>query len=166
MPWVPDRYSPPRTHRFAQFTLEILSPHFAAQDYAAVTTSADAIRPVFGPTSGWPARDLSFAQNLAELECHAREFARRAAFAYALLSPDGERYLGRLHIEPAGPTQTAVDAQAVFWLSRLADRGDLADRVLGDIQAWLQAAWPFQAVAFPGRTIGWAEWAAAVASTA
>jgi hypothetical protein len=159
MPFVPDSYTPPRVQRFAQFTLEVLSPHFAAQDYAAVTTSADAIRPVFGPANAWPAPDLGFAENLADLERHAREFAERIAFAYALLSPDGERYLGCLYIKPIKSTHAAYDAQAFFWLSTLADRGDLARRVLADLQAWLKTAWPFKAAAFPGRTIGWAEWA-------
>jgi hypothetical protein len=158
MPFVPDRYAPPRTQRFAQFTLAVLSPHFAAQDYAAVTTSADAIRHVFGPANGWPAPDISFAENLADLERHAREFTDRVAFAYALLSPDGERYLGCLYIRPIKSQRAAFDAQAFFWLSTLADRGGLAERVLADVQAWLKAAWPFQAVAFPGRTIAWADW--------
>lgn len=49
MPFVPDGYTPPRTHRFAQFTIEVLLPNFAVQDYAAVTMSADAILHVFGP---------------------------------------------------------------------------------------------------------------------
>jgi hypothetical protein len=158
MPFVPDGYAVPRTQRFTQFTLEVLSPHFAAQDYAAVTTSADAIRHIFGPANGWPAPNLSFAENLADLERHAREFADRVAFAYALVSPDGERYLGCLYIRPIPSKQTAFDAAAFFWLSRLADRGDLAERVLGDVQAWLKASWPFTAVAFPGRTVGWAKW--------
>ncbi len=159
MPLVPDGYSPPRTHRFARFTLEVLTPHYAAQDYAAVITSADAIRHVFGPMNGWPAADISFAQNLADLERHAREFADRAAFAYALLSPDGERYLGCLYLKPI-TKPTPFDARAYFWLSTLADRGDLAERVLIDVQAWLKTAWPFRAVVFPGRTMSWAEWAA------
>jgi hypothetical protein len=166
MTFVPDGYIPQRTHRFAQFTMEILSPHFAAQDYAAVTMSADAIRPVFGPADGWPAPDLGFAEHLADLERHARAFADRTAFAYALLSPDGQRYLGRLHIGPIkserepNPLKARFDAQAFFWLSTLAERDDLAARVLSDTQAWLKASWPFEAVAFPGRTIGWMEWEA------
>lgn len=169
MPFVPDGYAAPRTQRFAQFTLEILSPRFAAQDYAAVTMSADAIRHIFGPTNGWPAPDLSFAENLADLERHAREFADRVAFAYALVSPDGERYLGCLYIKPIkskrepDPRKARFDAQAFFWLSTLADRGDLAKRVLGDVQAWLKSAWPFRAVAFPGRTMAWADWESASA---
>ena len=160
MPFIPDGYSPPRSHRFALFTLEVLSPHFAAQDYAAVTTSADAIRHVFGPANDWPAPDISFAQNLADLERHAKEFAERVAFAYALISPDGERYLGCLYLYPIKVKQAAFDARAYFWLSTLADRDGLAERVLADIQAWLKTAWPFRAVAFPGRTISWAAWAA------
>jgi len=158
MPFVPGTYAPPRTRRFAHFTLEVLSPHFAAQDYAAVTISADAIRHTFGPTNGWPAPDISFAENLADLERHAREFADRVAFAYALVSPDGERYLGCLYIRPTQSKQTAFDAAAFFWLSTLADRGDLAERVLADVQAWLKASWPFRAVAFSGRTMAWTKW--------
>jgi hypothetical protein len=166
MSFVPDSFAPPRSHRFAQFTLQVLSPHFAAQDYAAVTTSAEKIRHVFGPRNGWPAPDLRFEANLADLERHAREFADRVAFAYALVSPDNERYLGCLYIKPIksrgepDPRKAAFDAQAFFWLSKLADRDGLAEQVLADVEAWLKLSWPFRAVAFPGRTIGWDKWGA------
>jgi hypothetical protein len=160
MPFVPGSYLPPRRYRSVRFTAEVLSPYFAAQDYAAVKTSADAIRHVFGPDNGWPAATMSFAENLADLERHAREFEERTRFAYALLSPDGDRYLGCFYLRPTrnAPHQAAYDAEAFFWLSALANRGDLAERVLEDLQIWLKAAWPFRAVAFPGRTIGWTEW--------
>jgi hypothetical protein len=165
MPFVPGTFTPPRVHRFVRFSLEVLSPHFAAQDYAAVTTSADEIRHVFGPANGWPAPGIRFEENLADLERHAREFADRVAFAYAMVSPDHERYLGCLYIKPIkskldpDPRKAAFDAQAFFWLSSLANRDSrLAPRVLDDVQAWLKSAWPFRAVAFPGRTIDWAAW--------
>jgi len=145
--------------------LAALAPAFAQVDFDAVRASAPRIRNVFGLRNDWPASDLTFEQNCADLARHEEEFNRGVAFAYALLDPEGESYLGCLYIKPI-KSRLAVDwrkarfqAQAFFWLSDAAS-GLSAELVLSVLSAWLHQVWPFAAVAFPGRVQAWPEWEA------
>lgn len=165
MPWVPDDFPVPRSLRTEAFQLAVLSPSHADPDFEAVRASAVRIRHVFGPHNGWPAPDLTPEENLADLTRHAAEFERREAFAYAMLDPAGRQYLGCLYLKPV-KSRLAVDlrrerfqAQAFFWLSEAGLALD-ADAVLARLARWLNEAWPFAAVAFPGRVPGWADWEA------
>ena len=170
--FVPAHFSAPESAALGGlFLLQGLGPQHADADFAAVRGSADHIRHVFGPDNGWPDASLSFEENLADLQRHAQEFEERRAFNYALLSAEGNDYLGCLYIKPI-KSRLAVDArrerfqaQAFFWLRHPlpASSPDLdADTVLRQLQAWLARDWPFRpgAVVFPGRIQGWAEWAA------
>lgn len=165
MPFVPDDFPVPRSLRADAFQLAVLSPSHAEADFAAVRASANRIRHVFGPHNGWPAPDLTPEENLADLTRHAAEFERREAFAYAMLDPAGLQYLGCLYLKPV-KSRLAVDlrrerfqVQAFFWLSEAGLALD-ADAVRTRLAQWLHEAWPWAAVAFPGRAPGWAEWEA------
>ena len=162
MPLVPSAFDPPRGASLDGFTLEVLGPRRAAADFLAVKSSATDIRHVFGPENDWPAADITFEQNHADLERHEKEFDRRDAFAYSMLkSPTG--YVGCFYIKPiksrmAEDRRKALfDAQAFFWLS--SEPNPLsATAVHAVLDQWLRDQWPFRAVAWPGRTQGWAEW--------
>ena len=99
MSLVPPDFEPPRCASLDGFTLEVLAPRHAAADFLAVKSSANDIRHVFGPENDWPSADITFEQNLADLERHAEEFERRQAFAYSMLKSPAE-YLGCLYIKP------------------------------------------------------------------
>ena len=163
MPLVPSTFEPPRCVRLDGFTLEVLAPCHAAADFLAVTSSANDIRHVFGPDNGWPSAEITFEQNHADLERHAKEFERREAFAYAMLKSPAE-YAGCLYIKPVksriaqDPRKSLFDAQAFFWLSTL-QNSLTAATVHVALDRWLNEHWPFRAVAWPGRTPSWAQWA-------
>lgn len=60
------------------------------------------------------------------------------------------------------PSERAgFEAQAFYWV-RTSELASGLDAHLGDtVRAWLASpAWPWQKVAFPGRDIAWADWAA------
>ena len=162
MALVPSAFEPPRRASLDGITLEVLAPCHAGADFQAVTSSANDIRHVFGPNNGWPSADISFEQNLADLERHAREFDERVAFAYALLKSPAD-YLGCLYIKPIKSRvardrrQALFDAQAFFWLSSVANIPPAAT-VHALLDRWLSEQWPFRAVAWPGRAQAWAEW--------
>jgi len=147
------------------FQLVVLSPAHAEADFEAVRASASSIRNTFGLHNDWPAADLSFEQNRADLVRHEAEFERRQAFAYALLDPRGAQYLGCVYIKPI-KSKLAEDgrkkrfqAQVFFWLS-VGTTEPSAGQVLAELNRWLQQDWPFKAVAFPGRVQLWSDWEA------
>ena len=163
MPLVHSAFVPPDFAHLGDFTLEVLSLRHAAADFLAVASSKEDIRHVFGPENDWPDAQITFEQNLADIERHAGEFERRDAFAYAMLKSPTE-YVGCFYIKPvkariAGDRRkTLFDAQAFFWLSSVQDsHSDPA--VHAQLAKWLDDHWPFRSVAWPGRRQGWAEWA-------
>lgn len=162
MPFIPDSFIPPRVHETPHMALEVLSEVHAVQDYECVMACADAIRGVFGPDNGWPARDTTFAENLADLNRHEQEFHDREAFAYAVFDTSkGRRYAGCLYIRPIkskvenDPRKALFDAQAFCWFSSVATDHEFPKVAAEELMQWIQTSWPFTAVAFPGRTIGW-----------
>lgn len=165
MPFVPDDFHAPLELTTDRVALEVLSPRHAAVDFRAIRVNADRIRHVFGPNNGWPAADLSFEQNLADLARHQDEFKRRVAFAYAMLRPETGEYLGCVYIKPIKSKlerdfrKSAYQAQVFFWMAQ-SEAGPCAEQVLALLVRWLKSAWPFAAVAFPGRLQTWDEWEA------
>lgn len=74
--------------------LRPLGPEHNERDHAAWSSSIDHIRatPGFAERS-WP-HPMSLAENLADLEAHARDFAERKGFTYTVLDPATNDVLG------------------------------------------------------------------------
>jgi hypothetical protein len=169
--FVPDEFEPPRSYVSARLTLAVLSAANAEQDYECVMTSAEAIRGVFGPDNGWPDRAMTYAMNLADVERHEGEFNARKAFAYSIFEHigghrDERRYAGCLYIKPLKSRiendrrKALFQAQAFCWFSSSTNDPHFGTAAANELMQWLADSWPFNAVAFPGRSIGWEEWTA------
>lgn len=146
---------PERTDTDA-FTVRPLTVADAERDYEAVTESRERLRGTFGPNDEWPPDDLTFEQNRIDLAWHHKEFQRRDAFTYAVVDPRGSSELGCVYVQP---TRTeGYDAAVYFWVSEAGlDRG-LAEDIEAHVRGWIDEAWPFDAVAYPGRDVPWSEW--------
>ncbi|MGG1949446.1 hypothetical protein AB1286_32310 [Trinickia sp. NRRL B-1857] len=170
MEFLPDGFEPLRTYASERLALEVLSAAHARQDYDCVTASAEAIRGVFGPDNGWPDRDMTYVENLADLERHEQEFNARQAFAYAIFENAGVHgrrlYAGCLYIKPIKSRfdndcrRTLFNAQAFCWFSTSTHNDLFGQLAAEELMQWIEKCWPFAAVAFPGRNISWHEWLA------
>ncbi|AXE33183.1 hypothetical protein [Chromobacterium phragmitis] len=163
MPLFPADFKPPRQVHFTDFQLDVLSPKHAQADYQAVLASADAIRHVFGPENHWPPTDIGFDENLSDLQRHFNKFERAVAFAYSLLSPDKQSYLGCLYIKPIKSRlehdwrKQRFQAQAFLWLT-VCDQPLREEQTLAALQGWLARDWPWLSISWPGREPSWEEW--------
>jgi hypothetical protein len=143
--FVPDDFVVPLGLIGPGFRLEPLGPQHNESDLSAWTSSIDHIRFTPGfPDGDWPpARGLSLAENLRDLERHANHFKERVGFTYTVLD-DGDRVIGCVYIYPTRQDRRIAKVQS--WVS--ASRADL-DQVLHDaVASWLATEWPFSDVVY------------------
>lgn len=163
MVFVQSDFKPPRVAILDGTLLEVLSPLHAEDDFAAVSASADSIRHVFGPDNGWPAPNMTFAENLADLKRHEQEFNEGYAFAYALFDQSRSRYLGCLYLKPIksklgrDKRHELYSAQAFLWFSSLHLETD-GQSIFAAVARWLESTWAIGPVAWPGRVQSWGSW--------
>ena len=152
-PFVPPDFVVPSRLEDARFVIRPLLIGDVIKDYDAVMSSVEHLRGVFGPTTKWPT-GLSLEDDLIDLGWHHKEFKTRRSFAYTVMSPDEAVCLGCLYINPT--TLPGYDAEAYCWI-RASHAAELDARLYQVMTSWIAADWPFEAVAYPGRGLSWAE---------
>jgi hypothetical protein len=99
----------------------------------------------------WP-HDMPTAQNLADLEQHAVDFAARTGFTYTVLPPedrDAEEVIGCVYIYPPDPG-VPDDASVRSWVR--ADHAALDAVLYRAVRDWLARDWPFGSVEYAVRS--------------
>ncbi len=147
--FVPDDFVPPPGLDHPAFRLRPLGPEHNESDYAAWTSSVEHIRSTPGwEGQSWP-RQMTPAENLADLDRHSADFAARTGFTYTVLAPETAppEVIGCVYIYPS---QTpGYDAKIASWV-RAEDAG-LDAALYRAVRDWLQAAWPFGHVKYAAR---------------
>lgn len=138
--FVPVDFDPPSGLVDGPFHLEPLGRKHNERDYAAWSSSIEHIRRSPGyPDGRWP-REMTLAENLADLERHARDFADRKGFTYTVLDRTDD-VIGCVYIYPArdGVHDTVVQSWVRESEAALDAplRRTVANWVTGD-------AWPFR----------------------
>jgi hypothetical protein len=145
--FVPEGFAVPRELVTEDFRLEPLGPQHNVDDYQAWTSSVDHIRATPGFGSGtWPDPAMTLEQNLADLQRHAEDFARRQGFTYTVLARDSGGVIGCVYIYPS-----SADAAAKVSSWVRADRADLDAALHDAVSAWLASGWPFTAISYAPR---------------
>jgi RimJ/RimL family protein N-acetyltransferase len=152
-PWSAG-FEPPLGLETPRVLLEPLSEQHAEVDFAALMSSREHLASTLHWGS-WPRADFTVEENRTDLARHAREFRSREAYAYTVLTPDRQRCLGCLYIEPrdsvpeearqaAGPV-----ALAAYWVIETELERDLDKHLLQAVLDWFVREWSFVSVAFP-----------------
>ena len=152
--FVPEEFTVPSELVTANFTLRMLSIHDVEKDYEAVTSSAARLSKVW-PDNGWPA-GLTLKQNLIDLGWHEKEFQNRTSFAYTVVAPDESQVLGCVYFYPT--EKAGHDAEVFLWVRESEAATGLDQALFEVVQQWLASDWPFESLAYPGRTISWEHW--------
>ena len=153
--FVPHDFAIPETLETAEFRLRMLTVHDVVKDYDAVMSSVAHCQTVWG--GEWPA-GLTLTQNLIDVGWHQKEFQTRRSFAYTMVDLAETEVLGCVYILPS--TKRGHDAEVYLWARQRELAGGLEDRLYAVTRAWIATQWPFQAVAYPGRSLTLAAWQA------
>jgi hypothetical protein len=158
MRFLPRDFETPTGPGRDRFRLRPITIHDVVKDYDAVMSSHEHLWGLFGEVWGWPPATLTLEEDLIDLAWHQKEADLKRSFNFAVMSPDESRLLGCVYIDP--PSRTGFDAE-VFWWVRQDELANGLDEAVGEAaRAWLEAEWPFDRVAYPGRDQTWAEYRA------
>ncbi len=145
--FVPRNFEVPEGFVTTQFEVRPITTSDAEMDYEAVMESADVIHAAL-LSEDWPEPDFTLAEDMRQLALKERLFDERKSFTYAVVSPDAKRILGSVYVKPGvgGP-----DAAVFMWVRKDAfDRG-LDPMLERAVREWVDRAWPFEWVVYPGR---------------
>ncbi len=99
---------------------------------------------------------MTRAENLADVEKHARDFAERRGFTYTVRGASQGEVIGCVYIYPPGPPDahssdsTAPDASVRSWVT--AAHASLDRSLWQVVTDWLRTEWPFEQVAYAARS--------------
>ena len=148
----------------ANYRLRPLTVTDVEHDYEAVMSSKESLRHIFCEDDAtWPADTMTLQDNYRDLERHQQDFAQRKGFTYTMETPDAQCCLGCVYIYPC--QNGNYDAQVYYWVRDSVKAQGVEAELGAFLQQWLQAVWPFQHPAFPGRALSCQEWQALQKST-
>ena len=146
-PFVPDDFVVPLRLETDEFALEPLGPEHNERDYAAWTSSFEQIRATPGwEQSSWP-REMSPAENRADLERHASDFRKRTGFTYTVLDRGTGDVVGCVYIYPLADSEH--DARVLSWVRT--SHAHLDEPLWRAVSDWVEAEWPFASVEYAPR---------------
>jgi hypothetical protein len=155
-PLVPDEFDVPEVLESDEFRLRMLTIHDVIKDYDAVMTSGTHLRKTFAYASqhsvfgeGWPPEDLTLVDDLVDLGWHQAEFKKRSSFTFTVMSKDESQCVGCVYILP--PERAEADTEVYMWVRKSAYDKGLDEKLFKSVKAWLEEAWPFARIAYPGR---------------
>ena len=151
--FVPEDFDAPILLITDDFQLRPLRASDAERDFAAVMSSVERLQGVFGPAAeDWP-EGLTPEEDREVLAWHEKEFEKRSGFVYTVLSRFGRETLGCFYVYPS--RRDDFDAELVFWVAEDAARRGLEEKLEHDLRFWMKDKWPFERVAWPGRSMSW-----------
>ena len=160
--FVPADFNPPMLIEAAGFKLVPLGPDVVKADFDAYMSSIDHLQKTFTRSAKWPTPTITAADSMRDMEGEQALFRSRRSFDYSVLTPDGSRERGSVYVSPS--PVPGYDAIVRLWVTKADYDAGFDAELYAWVTKWVQAAWPFRKVAYPGRSIDWQSWDAMVAA--
>lgn len=160
--FVPASFRPPTRVTTKAFTLVPLGPALVKIDFAAYMSSVAHLQQTFTRSTDWPHAGITDAEAMLDMEREQARFRKRQSFAYAVLTPDGRRERGCVYVSPS--PIAGHDAVVRLWVTKAEYDAGFDAALYAWVRGWIAKDWPFRNVAYPGRSIDWKTWDAAVAA--
>lgn len=160
--FIPAEFNAPILVETKEFKIVPLGPELVKLDFDAYMSSIEHLQKTFTRNTRWPHKDVSDADALLDMQTEQARFENRESFAYAVLTPDGSRERGCIYVYPS--TIEGYDAVVKMWVTEAEYDAGFDAELYEWATNWVQADWPFEKVAYPGRAIEWDSWDAMVAA--
>jgi hypothetical protein len=147
--WLPDGFTQPAGFRTEQFSVRPITAGDAEADYEAVMESLDLIHTAL-LSDRWPQPGFSVEENRRQIVVKEQRARALERFTYAVLSPNQEKVLGSVYVNPGigGP-----DAAVFLWVRKTAFDEGLDPILERAVRNWIREQWPFKWVVYPGRSL-------------
>ena len=159
---VPNDFTVPTAAEAPGFKLVPLGPDLVKVDFEAYMSSIEHLQKTFTRSTAWPHKNISDADAMLDMQAERARFTQRKSFAYAVLTPDGRRERGSVYVQPSAAP--GYDAVVKLWVTKADYDAGFDAELYRWVTGWMQTAWPFKSVAYPGRAIEWARWDSLVAA--
>lgn len=159
--FVPADFAVPTLVETPHFKLVPLGPAVAQLDFTAYMSSIEHLQKTFSRSTRWPHPGITDADVRLDIETEQGRFRARKSFAYSVLTPDGAREIGSVYVSPS--PVPGYDAMVRMWVTKADYDAGLDAELSSWTTGWIQSAWPFRHVAYPGRAIAWEKWDALAA---
>ena len=160
--FVPADFKVPTLVEATDFKIVPLGPEVVQVDFDAYMSSIDYLQKSFSRSTRWPRSDIARADAMRDMENERARFKSRKSFAFAVLTPDGSRERGSVYVSPS--PVGGYDAVVRMWVTKAEYEAGFDAKLYKWVTNWIQKEWPFQKVAYPGRSIDWESWDPMVAA--
>lgn len=160
-PFIPPSFKVPTLVETEKFKLVPLGPDLVKVDFDAYMSSIDHLQKTFTRSTAWPHQNISDADAMQDMQTEQARFTNRISFAYAVLTPEGQRERGSVYVSPS-PVK-GYDAVVRMWVTKNDYDAGFDAELYDWVVNWVQKVWPFAKIAYPGRSIEWSAWDAMVA---
>jgi hypothetical protein len=160
--FVPADFNPPTLVAAPGFKLVPLGPDVVKADFDAYMSSIEHLQKTFTRSTKWPTPGITAADSMRDMQGEQALFRSRRSFDYSVLTPDGSRERGSVYVSPS--PVPGYDAIVRLWVTKAEHDAGFDAELYAWVTRWVQAAWPFRKVAYPGRSIDWRTWDAMVAA--
>ena len=142
--FVPDTFMAPRPPDVGKYVWHHLEPGILEQDYQ------------FLVDAGRKPESIDKGEDYGELKRHQWEFQNMSAFAYGVLTPDEQKEVACVYVNPS--KKAGYDAQVRVWIAKPGADAAFDKELETAVRAWVKAKWPFQKVAYPGLDMPMEQW--------
>jgi len=154
--FIPEEFKPSELVRGWGFKLEPLGPDLVNIDYEAYMSSIEHLQKTFSRSESWPHEGITDEEAMQDMLNEQGRFERRESFAYAVLTPEGDKELGCVYVRPS--SKSGYDAEVTLWVTHEEFNAGFDETLYGWTKSWIELSWPFSNVAYPGRDISWEDW--------
>jgi hypothetical protein len=156
--FVPADFQPPMEVAGDGFVLVPLDTNVTEIDYKAYMASIEHLQKTFTFSTSWPHEKLTMEDAVKDMENEQAQWEKRESFPYAVLDPEKARERGCVYVRPS--KKQGYDAAVRSWVTAEEYATGFDEKLFAWAKHWVESAWRFDKVAYPGREISMEEWEA------